>query len=313
MEEPVFGEGWLDGLLGEPRVTPELRHRFREALGREGSRGRCGRRLKEAGRLLIKGQVGSALEKALDSLREALGALRDSGLKEEEIITPLVPALAGKGEIARILPHLDDLYGLTSPADDLETLQSLGTLNLVRRLLASWGACTWRGLPGVLRRLDGDLAELQAIREELVGLGGEEDLDKEAELAEHYAIASSHLARDLFELHLQNACHPEVRMQFGILWEQVAQLMEEGDRLAAAREAFRVLEEAFDTARLGGGDLLEMVDILYPFFSDPEGLRWTVDAMAADRGGADEVFRGWEAELVGAVRSALVDMGLLPT
>lgn len=313
MEDTLFGEGWLDRLLDEPEAPIRLRRRFRDALRKGEYRTRCRDLWKETPRLLKEGRIGEALEAALHFLRESLEALLLSGtVTREEISHPLVPALAGKGEIAALLRDPEEIDILTRPADDLENLQALATLNLVRRLTVSWGLCTWKGLPGILHRLDEDVKEIRTLREELEGLGREVDLEKEAELAEHYALAASRLARDLFELHLLNSRHPEVRMRFGILWGQVEQLLLGEDYPAAAQEAFNVLEEAFEAAGLGGGDLLEMVDILYPCFSRPEELRRAVDAMAAAVRGAEWIaYGGREREVVEAMRSALVDMGLL--
>ncbi|MDI7251361.1 MAG: hypothetical protein QME89_02275, partial [Actinomycetota bacterium] len=231
---------------------------------------------------------------------------------EEELARPLSPFLVGEAEIRAALHPRAEFEELARPADDLETVQALEFLNLVRRLLASWGAPSWKGLTeDLVRRLDEDLEELHRVREELRSLD-EEDVEAEADLADHYAGASSQFARDLFELHMLNARHPEMQMRFGILWGQVEQLLEDRSYAAAAQEAFSVLEEAFVTAGLGGSDLLELVDILYAYFSEPEKLRRAVDAMAAGRRDAEGFpFKGRESELVDTVRNALADMGLL--
>jgi len=314
MEEVVFGEGWLDGLLSERQAPRPLKERVREALQEEGNKKACARRWREVGRLLGKGEVGRALEEAMASFREAVGTIEGRVEVEEDLAMPFSPFLAGEKEIREVLQPPPEWKGIGRPLDDLEALRALAFLNLVRRLMASWGAPTWKGLTeGLLRRLDGDLEELRRVREELGSLD-EEDLEAEADLADHYAGASSRFARDLFQLHLLNARHPEVGMRFRILWEQVEQLIEDRDFAAAAQEAFSVLEEAFDVAGLGGGDLLEMVDILYDYFSDPEELRRVVDAMAAVRRGAGgSPWEGREGQFVDTVKSALEDMGLLRT
>ncbi len=313
MEEILFGEGWLDRLMAESPAAPSLRDRVREEMAREKNRRGCARRWREVARLLEEGEAGRALEVALNSLGEAVDALRGSEGAEKDLDRPLSPFLVGGEEIRSVLPLCRDLKAYTRPLDDLELVRALELLNRVRRLLASWGASSWEGLPvDLLGRLDGDLEELREVRKELQGLGEEEDLESEAELADHYAEASTRFARDLFELHLSNARHPEMRMRFALLWRQVEQLVEDGSLEAAALEAFDLLEEAFAAAGLGGGDLLEMVDILYAYFSDPEGLRRAVDAVAALRRGAeDSALKGREEEVVGAVREALSDMGLL--
>lgn len=312
MEEVIFGEGWLDKLLSERSAPRRLKERVREALQEERNKKACARRWKEVDRLLGAGEVSRALEEATASFREALGAIKGSVKREEDLSTPFSPFLAGEEKIREALQPPPEWKGISGHLDDLEALRALVFLNHLRRLMASWGAPIWKGpAEGLLQRLDGDLEELRRVREELRSLD-KGDLEAEADLADHYAGAASRFARDLFQLHLLNSRHPEVGMRFHILWEQVEKLLEDRDFAAAAQEAFSVLEEAFDVAGLGGGDLLEMVDILYDYFSDPEELRRVVDAMAAMRRGVGRSpWEGRERRFIDTLRSALEDMGLL--
>lgn len=312
MDQMIFGEGWLDRLLDEPPASPGVKESVWEAMRREEDRSSCRRSWKCVELLLKKGEVGRALRESLDCLHRAMESLQDLGLAQGELVMPFTPFLIGGEGISAALHPREDLSESSVPLDDLEAVEALESLNLVRRLLASWGAPSWKGLPeGLIRRLEGDLEELRRVREELQSLD-EEDLEAEAELADHYAGASSRFARDLFELHLLNARHPEVRMRFGILWDQVEMLIEDGSLAAAAQEAFGVLEEAFTTAGLGGTDLLEIVDILYPYFTEPEELRRAVDAMTAGlRNSGAFPWVGEERGFVGTIRKALEDMGLL--
>lgn len=312
MEQVLFGEGWLDRLLGEPSASPSLKRMVRETMRREEHSSNFARSWREVERLLKKGEVGRALREGMSSLRRAMESLRDLHIAQGELAMPFSPFLIGEEGISVTFHPRVDLEESSRLFDDLETIEALGLLNLVRRLLASWGVPSWKGLPeGLIRRLEGDLEELRRIREELRSLD-EDDMEAEADLADHYADASSRFARDLFELHLLNARHPEVRLRFRILWDQVEMLLEEESFSAAVQEAFSVLEEAFATAGLGGTDLLEMVDILYPCFSEPEELRRAVDAMTASlRDSGAFPWMGREREFVGTLRKALADMGLL--
>lgn len=317
MEDLLFGEGWLGELLREPTVSSRLKDEVRGVLIREGGEGGKGwsDRWEEVNRLLEKGEVGSALKWAMGSLREVVEALQ--GLEEARGLLgkSFSPFLIREREIRAVLHPREDMEELIRTGDDLEAVLALELLNDVRRLLASWGANTWGEEPiELMPRLEGDLEELRRMQAELRGMEDtlEEDLEAEIRMADRFAEVATRFARDLFQLHLLNARNPEVRMRFDLLWKQVEQLLEEDNPAAAVQEAYSLLEEAFQTVGLGGGDLLEMVDILYDVFSDPERLRRAVDSPTAARRDRDVFFTsGREREFVEVIRDALVDMGLL--
>lgn len=310
------GEGWLDDLLGEPRPPAgwreKVRWRLKEVAEAEGA---WGKEWKRIDGLLRKGEIGTALEESMRSLRRAVDAI--SGLEEGDgrrLEKTFSPFLVRGKEIRRVLKPREDPAELARSRDDLDVLISLELINDARRLLASWGADSWgRELMVIIPRLEEDLEELSRIQISLRKLeeSEEEDFEAEMEVADRLATAVTRFARDLFQLHLLNARNPEVSMRFRILWNNVRQMEEEGNTTSAAFEALQVFEEAMQSAGLGGNDLLEMVDILYDVFSDPEELRRSVNRLTvALRDGDTDIDPGEGKELIDSLLAALRDMGL---
>ncbi len=317
MEDLFFGDGWLSDLLKQARVLVVVKDRVREeiqALDRDGAAG-----LKKdwiaVERLLEDSAVGKALERAMDSLYRAMeylgGLLGEQGNALEK---PFSPFMVRRREIMKILHPREDLQELARSDDELDAVISLEMINDARRLLASWGAGVWGEEPlALIPRMEEDLEELrksQAVFKEEEPIE-DEDIEKEVEQADRFATMATRFARDLMELHLLNAKNPEVGMRFNLLWETVVQLVEDGDVPAAAFEALQVLEEALGLAGLGGGDLLQRIDLLYDVFDDAEELRKAVDHLVlVSRDGEGAVQREQGLAYIESISKALGDMGL---
>jgi len=317
MEELFTGEGWLDNLLGELRAPSAWREKVRKRLKEKagGGGGTWEKEWKRIDGLLGKGEVGAALEASMKSMRRAVEAIEELGEGDgRRLYRTFSPFLVRGSEIRRVLKPREDLEELARSRDDLDALTSLELINDARRLLASWGANSWgRELLDVITRLEADLDELSRIQVELrrVEEAEEEDFEAEMEVADHLASAATRFARDLFQLHLLNARNPEVSMRFRILWNNVRQMEEEGNVTSAAFEALQVFEEAMQTAGLGRSDLLEMVDMLYDLFSEPEDLRRSVNRLSVALRDRDvDIDPGEGREIIETLHTALQDMGL---
>ncbi len=165
----------------------------------------------------------------------------------------------------------------------------------------------------LIHRLEQDLEELRKSQAAFQDseYGEEENIEKEIEQADRFATMATRFARDLLELHLLNAANPEVGMRFVLLWETVKQLRDDGDIPAAAFEALQVLEEALGLAGLGGGELLQRVDLLYDIFSDAEELRKAADHLVSVSRDGDGVIHPEEGRMyIETMESALGDIGL---
>jgi hypothetical protein len=137
------------------------------------------------------------------------------------------------------------------------------------------------------------------------------DIDREMEEADRFATMATRFARDLMDLHLLNAANPEVKMRFRLLWETVRLLRQDGDIPAAAFEALQVFEEAMGLAGLGGGELLQRVDLLYDIFSDAEELRRAADHLVSiSRNGEGSIRPEEGRAYIDTMESALGDIGL---
>lgn len=319
MDDLFFGGGWLEDLLKETGAPPSVRDKVWEriqALTRDGAGG-WEEEWGEVNGLLEEGQVGPALEKAVGSLSRTVELLGETlGEKKSALGKPFSPFLVRSKEIRKVLHPKEDVRELARSRDDLDAVISLEMINDTRRLLASWGAGVWGEAPlELIPRLGEDLEELRkthaSFLEEDYNLEGLEDMNKEMELADRFATMATRFGHDLMELHVLNAANPEVRMRFDLLWGTVRQLEEDGSVQAAAFESLQVLEEAMDLAGMGGGELLQRVDLLYDFFSDVEELRRAVDHLVSvSRDGEGRLGEEQGRSYIQAISGALGDMGL---
>lgn len=316
MEDLFFGDGWLADLLRQARVPAAVKAVVRKKMQSlaQDSEGNCEREWADVDRLLSGGEVGKALEKAMGSLGGTLEVLSELlGEEKAALEKPFSPFMVRSHEIRKILHHREDLQDLVRSDDDLDAVISLEMINDARRLLASWGAGVWGDEPfELIRRLEQDLEDLRKSQAAFQDADsyGEEDTEKEIEEADRFATMATRFARDLMELHLLNAANPEVRLRFSLLWETVRQMVEDGDTGAAALEALQVFEEAMGLAGLGGGELLQRVDLLYGLFSDAEGLRQAADHLGSVSRGEDRIGPEEGRAYVDTMESALGDIGL---
>jgi hypothetical protein len=317
MDDLFFGEGWLGGLLGVSGVSPRLRDTVRERIQATAGSGEGAweREWIEIDSLLAKNQVGTALERAMGSLSATVEMLSEElGEDSEALEKPFSAFLVKSREIRKILHPQEDLGILVDSDDDFDAVVSLEMINDCRRLLASWGAGVWGEEPlELIPRLEEDLEELRKTQASMPGEDdiGFEDMDKEIELADRFATMATRFAGDLMELHLLNAGNAEVKLRFSLLWQTVRSLERDGDTTAAAFEALRVFEEALDLAGLGGGELLQKVDLLYDTFSDVEGLRRAVDDLVNVSRNGEGTLDAEEGSLhIDSIHDALEDMGL---
>ncbi len=319
MEDLLFGGEWLDDLLREKAGSPHLKKQVRKHMREiaESENGVWESDWRDVEALLRNGKVGDALEKAMSSLARVRNELEKAfGEGRLDLERSFSPFLIRGREIKRVLYPPEDMEELACSADDLDTVMGLEMINDIRRLLASWGAGGWREEPlELITRLDKDLEELRECQALLGEQEGEEQglefSDREIELADRIATLTTRFAGDLVDLHLLNARNPEVPMRFNLLWNTVRQLEEGRNEQAAALEGLQVLEEALSLAGLGGGELLQRIDLLYDRFSDAEQLRQAVDhldTVIRDRDGSlrDEQARSY----VETIASALAGLGL---
>ncbi|RJP31267.1 MAG: hypothetical protein C4536_08435 [Actinobacteria bacterium] len=317
MEDLFFGDGWLSDLLRETGVPIRVKDKVREKMQAlaAGGEGEWEEDWRIVDGLLDEGQVGEALEKAMGSLYRTFEILGDHlGEESNALERPFSTFMVRNREIKKILHPREDMQELTSSDDDLDVVISLEMINDARRLLASWGAGVWgEGPLQLIPRLEEDLEELrksQAAFAEDESLD-DEDIEREIEQADRFATMATRFARDLMDLHMLNAKNPEVRMRFLKLWETVRQLAEDRDMRAAAFEAMQVLEEALGLAGLGGGELLQKIDLLYDVFDEVEELRKAVDHLVSvSRDGEGSVQPEQGRFYIESIAEALGDMGL---
>jgi hypothetical protein len=317
MEDLFFGDGWLADLLKQARVPTAVRDGVRKkilSMAQE-NRGAWEKDWRAVEELLSRGEVGKALEGAVISMDGTVEILADLlGEEKTALEKPFSPFMVRSREIRKILHHPEDLKELIESDDDLDAVISLEMINDARRLLASWGAGVWGEEPlELIQRLEQDLEDLRKSQAAFQDseYDEEEDIEKEIELADRFATMATRFAQDLLELHLLNAANPEVGMRFVLLWETVKQLRDDGDVPAAAFEALQVLEEALGLAGLGGGELLQRVDLLYDTFSDAEELRKAADHLVSVSRDGDGVIRPEEGRTyIETMESALGDLGL---
>jgi len=316
MEEVFFGEGWLDELLREPAVPEPIRTMVRGCLQDAEKEGKASWESDwhEVNGLVSAGEVGAALGRSVQSLRKAVKILGEAaGGGENALERPFSPFLIRRREIRRVLHPREDVARLAASRDDLDMVIGLEIINDARRLLASWGVNAWGEEPlRLIPSLESDLEELRRIQASLQESeeAGFEDLDEQVELADRFASAATRFALDLLDLHLLNARNPEVPLRFRILWDTVRQLEDE-DEVSAAFEALQVFQELLQLAGLGGGETLEMVDLLYDRLSDPEGLRRAVDRLTLARREGEGYLAADEAGgHIRALFCALVDLGI---
>lgn len=317
MDDLFFGEGWLGELLKVAGVAHGVKDIVRERMQELSRSGEVGweKPWREVDGLLTKNEVGIALEKAMGSLSSTVELLSEAlGEKSTELEKPFSPFLVKSREIRKILHPKEDVQELVHSRDELEAVISLEMINDARRLLASWGAGVWgKGPLEIIPRLEEDLEELRNTQASMPGEDdlGFEDMEKEIELADRFATMVTRFAGDLMELHLLNARNPEVRMRFSLLWGTVRHLEQDKDTPAAAFEALQVLEEALAMAGLGGGEILQRVDLLYDTFTDAEDLRKAVDhlvTVSRDGEGTLEAEQG--SQYIEVIYEALGDIGL---
>jgi hypothetical protein len=317
MDDLFFGEGWLGGLLRISGVSPKVRDVVREriqAMAGSGE-GAWEREWVDINKLLAKNQIGTALQMAMDSLSATVEMLNEElGEEQEALEKPFSAFLVKNKEIRKILHPKEDVQELVNSNDDFDAVVSLEMINDARRLLASWGAGVWGEEPlELIPRLEEDLEEL---RKSQASMPGEddidfEDIDKEIELADRFATMATRFAGDLMELHLLNARNPEVRLRFGLLWQTVRTLEQDRDTTAAAFESLQVFEEALDLAGMGGGELLQKVDLLYDSFSDAESLRKAIDHLVNVSRNGEGTLNAEEGSLyIESIHGALGDIGL---
>ncbi len=317
MEDLFFGENWLADLLKQSSVSAVVKEKVRKkikSLG-GGKKGGWEREWKVVEELLSRNEVGKALEKAIASADRTVELLNEAlGDEKADLEKPFSPFMVRGHEIRKILHHREDLHELIESRDDLDASISLEMINDARRLLASWGAGVWGKEPlGLIHRLEEDLEDLR--RSQAAFLDNEsredEDIEREIELADRFATMATRFARDLMELHLLNAANPEVRMRFSLLWEMVRQHEQDGDIPAAAIEALQVLDEGLGLAGLGGGEILQKVDLLYDVFSEAEDLRRAADHLVSVSRDGEGIIRAEEGrEYIETVETALGDIGL---
>ncbi|NPV59845.1 MAG: hypothetical protein HPY75_09300 [Actinobacteria bacterium] len=319
MEFMVFGEGWLRDILGAAGVPGETKEKVRRRLsspaGMEG--GGLVEEWKVIDRLLKKGRTGEALERAMGTVARTAEDLRELlGDGADTIERPFSPFLVKGKEVRAVLHPREDIDRLARSGDEFDMIRALELINDARRLLASWGAEVWGKRPlKLIPRLEEDVDGLRRTQAELPEEDEylEVDPEKEIELADRFATMATRFAQDLLRLHILNAGNPEVRLRFSLLWNNVAQLEEDGDVQAAALEALQVLEEAFELAGMGGGETLEKVDMLYGVFSDAEELRSAVNSLSnISSDGGTIASREEGRAYIEAIRRALADMGLEP-
>jgi hypothetical protein len=317
MDDLFFGEGWLSGLLRVSGVSPRVRDIVRERIQAMAGSGE-GRREREwvdIDNLLGKNQVGPSLGRAMDSLSATVELISEAlGEEKEALEKPFSAFLVKSREIRKILHPKEDVQELVTSDDDFDAVVSLEMINDSRRLLASWGVGVWGDEPlELIPRLEEDLEELRKTQASMPGEDDIEfeDMDMEIELADRFATMATRFAADLMELHLLNARNPEVKLRFGLLWQTVRQLEQDGDTTAAAFESLQVFEEALDLAGLGGGELLQKVDLLYGAFSDVEGLRRAIDHLVnVSRNGEGTLSAEEGSIYIESIHEAMGDMGL---
>ncbi len=317
MEDLFFGDGWLSDLLSETGVPVSIKDKVRLKMQElSGDReGEWDQTWKEVDRLLDKGAIGEALQKATGSLYSTLEVLEEHlGEEREALERPFSPFMVRRREIKKILHPREELQEMFTSQDDLDMVISLEMINDARRLLASWGTGVWGEEPlKLIPRLEEDLEELRKSQAAFIENESldDEDIEKEIELADRFATMATRFARDLMELHLLNARNPEVRTRFVKLWGTVRQLEDDRNIPAAAFEAVQILEEALGLAGLGGGELLQRIDLLYDIFAEAEELRRTADHLVSvSRDGEGSIRPEQGTRYIETIAASLADMGL---